>query len=212
MSILPLSKVKFKLLNVDFALVRFTIYCFTISIIVMVVIIFSYEYLNRESLTDELPEEIVNEVTQVSLPPTTIFYKMKCVSEVPEAIQCNGNYFSSLVKKLEDNNIVTIKNSLFVKKETDFTLHYYAGPSTKCITHVCPRYQYYVQMDIEYNDEILTQFSIKHNYSIDYQKVLKDKTIMESIEDEGILKFEQVEKLINFLGTLSSEKQKALSK
>ncbi|MGB2111066.1 MAG: hypothetical protein ACPHY8_04275, partial [Patescibacteria group bacterium] len=112
----------------------------------------------------------------------------------------------------EDNNIVAIKNSIFIKKESDFTLHYYAGPSTKCITHVCPSYQYYVQLDIEYNDEILTQFSIKHNYNIDYQKVLRDKTIMDLIENEGILKFEQVEKLINFLGTLSKEKQKALVK
>lgn len=212
MSILSLSKIKFKLLDLDNSLFRFSIYCFTIAIIVLVLSIFFLEYLNRESSTNELPDEIVNEVTQVSLPPATIFYKMKCISEVNDAIQCNGNYFSSLVKKLEDNNIIAVKNSLFVENQSDFVLYYYAGPSSRCITHVCPKYEYYVQMDIEYKDVVLTQFSIKHNYDIDYQQILKDKKIMEKIESEGILKFKQVDKLIEFFGNLSDEKQKALLK
>ena len=182
-------------------------------VIAIISIILLYEFVMNDSKSAETKKAQLNLSQKLEQSEVPLYYDFKCIGGIPKIQQCNGKYFESLIELLESKNIHPNTSGRFMKQDVSFTLHYYAGPPTKCIENICPKYIYYAQMDIQYNNELLHEFGIKHEYHIEHGKNGVHGNIqLEKIEEIGPLNFKQTETFLKFLSELSEEKQKALVK
>ena len=183
------------------------------AIIFIFAIILSYELFIKDTSSNDTKQARNHLSQQINKSKIPLYYEFKCIGGIAKIKQCDGKYFDRLVELLESKNFHPNTGGIYMKQDILFIIHYYAGAPTRCIENLCPKYSYYVQMDIQYNKEILPEFGIKHEYKIEHGKNgIHSNVQLEKIEEIGPLKFEQTEKFLKFLSELSQEKQKALLK
>lgn len=191
----------------------FAIKASIISIITIISIILLYKFVMSDSRSVETKKAHLNLSQHLNRSEVVLRYELRCINGLPKSHQCNKKYFTNLINLLEDKNILSVKNGVYVNYDIDFILHYYAGPPTPCIEKACQEFVYYIQLDIQYNDDILPEMSLKYEYEIvNGKNNLSTQEQIDKIEEIGPLKFEQTEKFLKFLSELSQEKQKALVK
>ena len=191
----------------------FTIKVIIITTVIVASVIISYNlfFKDKSSYDTKLATNHISQ--QLSQSKIPLYYEFECIGGIAKIKQCDGKYFEKFIEILESKNIHKSTGGIYMKQDVSFIIHYYAGPPTRCIENLCPEYSYYVQMDIQYNKEILPEFGIKHEYKIEHGKNgIHGNVQLEKIEEIGPLKFEQIEKFMKFLSELSKEKQKALVK
>lgn len=183
-----------------------------IAVSLMIVVIIIYEFIfNSNNLSREAKASFSEASKQLSASEIPMYYEMKCIGGIPKIPACNKKFFEPLMELLEEKNIYLNKGGMYMSKDVDFILHYYAGSTTFCNVNACAAQTYYVQMQVQQGEEIKKQFTIKKEYHIEHMNNgISSVEQLAKLEEIGPLKFEETQKLLKFLGELSEEKQKAL--